>query len=104
MDGSSSKIKIDDDDAAPAGAGVIGGCEVLCEYLCLALAAGHAPAVPATSALLQKVGRMKYTRPLFRALNAVDAETARGAFARARAGLHPICAKMVASDLGLAEQ
>lgn len=89
-----------DDTAAPAG---VGGCEVLCEYLCLALAAGHAPAVPAAAALLQKVGRMKYCRPLFRALAAADDAAAKGAFAMARAGLHPICAKMVASDLGVAE-
>jgi len=94
----------DKDDDATAGAGVVGGCEVLVEYLCLALAAGHPPAVPAAAALLQKVGRMKYTRPLFRALAAADAGAAREAFASARAGLHPICAKMVASDLGLAEE
>ena len=76
---------------------------MLCEDLCLALAAGHAPAVPAAAALLQKVGRMKYTRPLFRALSAADASAARDAYARAKGGLHPICAKMVASDIGVAE-
>ena len=103
LDGSSSKEEGAAAAAATAGAGVVGGCEVLCEYLCLALAAGHAPAVPAAGALLQKVGRMKFSRPLFRALAAADAGAAGDAFEKARAGLHPICAKMVASDLGLAE-
>ena len=46
---------------------------------------------------------MKYTRPLFRALSAADASAARDAYARAKGGLHPICAKMVASDIGVAE-
>ena len=104
LDGPSAEEDAAAPAAAPAGAGVFGGCEVLCEYLCLALAAGHSPAVPKAAALLQKVGRMKFTRPLFRALAAADAAAAREAFGRARAGLHPIAAKMVASDLGLAEQ
>jgi leukotriene-A4 hydrolase len=42
-------------------------------------------------------------RPLFKALNKVDAKLARSTFEKNRDFYHPICRQMVEKDLGLAE-
>ena len=101
-----------DDPLAPEVAGALGSlygfdtspnCELTAAYLALALPAGHAPAIPAAVAFLGRQGRMKYVRPLFRALAAADGGAAAAAFRRWKAGYHPIAAKMVAADLALRE-
>lgn len=51
---------------------------------------------------VQKQGRMKYVRPVYRALNKVDSELAKSTFEAARSFLHPIARQMVAKDLGIA--
>jgi leukotriene-A4 hydrolase len=53
---------------------------------------------------LKEQGRMKYLRPLYRALfkSKMGKDTALKTFEEARDGYHPIAAKMVASDLRLA--
>lgn len=59
--------------------------------------------VPFVRAFLLAQGRMKYVRPLFRALNQSGfSEAAREIFGAAREQYHPVCAKMVARDLGVA--
>lgn len=57
-----------------------------------------------TAAFLKEQGRMKYLRPLYRALykSSIGKETALKTFEEARQGYHPIAAKMVANDLKVA--
>ena len=55
--------------------------------------------LPAVAAFLKEQGRMKYLRPLYRALNKKYRQFALDLFAEARSGYHPIAEKMVASDL-----
>lgn len=52
-------------------------------------------------ALVTEQGRMKFTRPTYRAWVLVDPVGAREAFAELQAGYHPICSKMVARDLAV---
>jgi leukotriene-A4 hydrolase len=52
-------------------------------------------------ALVTEQGRMKFTRPTYRAWAAVDSQGAREAFSLLQGTYHPICAKMVARDLGV---
>lgn len=52
--------------------------------------------------LLGQVGRMKFVRPLFAALNKVDRPLALSTFEKNRDFYHPICKAMVAKDLGVA--
>lgn len=54
------------------------------------------------SDLLGQVGRMKFVRPLFIALNKVDRPLALSTFEKNRDFYHPICKAMVAKDLGVA--
>lgn len=57
---------------------------------------------PQVTAFLKEQGRMKFLRPLYRALsNCTDgADLAKATFRSARQSYHPIAAKMVAADLG----
>jgi leukotriene A-4 hydrolase/aminopeptidase len=78
--------------------------EVLVAWLELGLRAGYAPAVDRTVAVLGEVGRMKYLKPLYRALSA-HPETkavARATFERNAAGYHPIARQVIAGLLGVA--
>ncbi len=45
-----------------------GNYEILNQWLCLAVAAGHPPALARARRLLAEVGRMKFVRPLYQAL------------------------------------
>ena len=99
----------------PAAAGALGSAyalssaqnaELRCGYLVLALAgagaAGVAPVaadVANAAAFLKQQGRMKFVRPLLRALAAADGGAAADALAAAVGGYHPITAKMAAADL-----
>jgi len=98
--------------AAALGAayGLAGGgvrnAELRSAYLGLALdgaAAAGVPPLPAdvadAAAFLKEQGRMKYVRPLLRALAAADGDAAADALAAAVGGYHPITAKMAAADL-----
>lgn len=51
--------------------------------------------------LLGQVGRMKFVRPLFTALNKVDRPLALSTFEKNKGFYHPICRAMVAKDLGV---
>ena len=71
--------------------------EVLVSWLVLALSSGHHGVVPRAEEVLGAVGRMKYLRPLYRAL-AADERTrdlARRTFERCAAGYHPIARQVV---------
>jgi hypothetical protein len=71
--------------------------EVLVAWLTLALASGYQPAVARVEAVLGKVGRMKYLRPLYQALakSAGTKALARACFERNKAGYHPIAQQVV---------
>ncbi len=58
---------------------------------------------PLAKALLCDQGRMKYLRPIYRALSATSEgkEFAKEVFAEAGPTYHPIAYKMVAADLGV---
>ncbi|CAE7561524.1 LTA4H [Symbiodinium natans] len=78
--------------------------ELRFRWLMLALVCGDESRVDAAIAMAKEVGRMKFTRPLYRELakQAGRREKAKAAFAVAKATYHPITAKMVAQDLAKA--
>ncbi len=75
--------------------------EVLVAWLSLAASSGYEPVLPRVEELLGKVGRMKYLRPLYKAL-AKDPKTqpiARRCFDRYKAGYHPIARQVIEGEL-----
>ena len=78
------------------------GYEVLCAWLLVAVRAGYTPAFPRAEALLGEVGRMKFLKPLYRALmdRSDTVEIARRAFARHAASYHPIARAVIAPIVG----
>jgi len=73
--------------------------------LILAMACHDPSRVDAAIAMALEVGRMKFTRPLYRELMKEPARMARAkaAFEKARGTYHPITSKMVAQDFAKAE-
>ncbi len=67
-----------------------GNSEILCAWLEIAAASGYAPATPRIREFLGRVGRMKYLKPLYKALLKGQPALAREIFAGAKAGYHPI--------------
>ncbi|MFO7653866.1 MAG: M1 family metallopeptidase [Candidatus Krumholzibacteriia bacterium] len=69
-----------------------GNYEVLVEWLVIAARSGHAPALPRVREVLTNMGRMKYLKPLYRALMANDetAALAREIFADVQETYHPL--------------
>lgn len=78
--------------------------EILVSWLVLACESGHDAVLPRVKALLADIGRMKYLKPLYKALDGRP-ETkalARDLFARCRAQYHPIAQHVLGNMLGLA--
>lgn len=73
--------------------------EVSARYFQIALASGDDSAKGFVVALLARVGRMKFVRPLFRGLMKLDYALAVETFEKNRDFYHPICRAMVAKDL-----
>jgi leukotriene A-4 hydrolase/aminopeptidase len=75
--------------------------EVLVGWLTLACESGYAPVLPRIRELLGHTGRMKYLKPLYRALAKRDdtRQLARDLFARLRGEYHPIAQQVVAALL-----
>ncbi|XWW92761.1 hypothetical protein V2A60_000687 [Cordyceps javanica] len=73
--------------------------EVLAAYYRIALEANDPTCVYGVAELLGRVGRMKFVRPLFRALNDVNRGLALETFAKNKDFYHPICRGMVEKDL-----
>ncbi len=71
--------------------------EVLVSWLVLACASGYAPVLPRIEDVLGRVGRMKYLKPLYRALAERDDTRARAheLFARFSGRYHPIARQVV---------
>ena len=63
--------------------------------------AGDTAIIAQTVDFLKSQGRMRYLRPLYRALFKKRKEVALSTFREAQSSYHPIAAKMVAVDLGL---
>lgn len=76
--------------------------EVLVAWLVLACESGYAPVLPRVEELLGRFGRMKYLKPLYRALAArpETKQRATGLFARYRGQYHPIAQQVLANLLG----
>jgi len=74
-------------------------CELCFRFLRLALAAKWDGAKDTAIDLATKQGRMKFTRPIYRALKGYDLALAKETFQTHRNSYHPICMKMVARDL-----
>jgi leukotriene-A4 hydrolase len=81
------------------GLGASSNAEILSAWLLLAIESGYRPALAPTEAFLGAVGRMKYLKPLYRALLAwpEGRPVAKAAFARNRDGYHPIAVHVVES-------
>lgn len=75
--------------------------EILFRFCQLALAAKDRYIVPVVVRFITTQGRMKYTRPLYRSLYQFDRVLAVDTFLQNQDFYHPICAKMVATDLQL---
>lgn len=69
-----------------------GNFEILVEWLCIAAASGFAPTFPRIREVLAAVGRMKYVRPLYKALGQTEAgrTLAREVFAEASPRYHAL--------------
>ncbi|KAJ2747425.1 Leucyl aminopeptidase yscIV [Coemansia sp. BCRC 34301] len=86
------------------GLSTVRNCEVRFSWLHLALNNGYEAVFSAAAQMLGEQGRMKYTRPLYRALancGQQGRELAVSTFEAHRGFYHPICLRLVASDLGL---
>ncbi|KAJ4265585.1 Leucyl aminopeptidase yscIV [Fusarium torreyae] len=75
--------------------------EILSAYYLIALKAQDSAIYQDAATLLGRVGRMKFVRPLFRALNKVNRQLALDTFEKNKDFYHPICKGMVEKDLGL---
>jgi aminopeptidase N len=77
--------------------------EVLVAWLVLACESGYAPVLPRVEQLLSQTGRMKYVKPLYRALagRAATRPLALDLFARFGAQYHPIARQVVRDVLSI---
>lgn len=73
--------------------------EIVSRYFIIGLKAKDTAVYEPTAALLGKVGRMKFVRPMFRHLNTVDRDLAVKTFEKNKDFYHPICRAMVEKDL-----
>lgn len=73
--------------------------ELLFRYFVVGLKARCKSLYQPTADLLGKVGRMKFTRPLYRELEKCDRELAVKVFEQNKEFYHPICRQMVEKDL-----
>eukprot|EP01065_Artemidia_motanka_P045398 TRINITY_DN666_c0_g1_i2.p1 TRINITY_DN666_c0_g1~~TRINITY_DN666_c0_g1_i2.p1 ORF type:complete len:682 (+),score=204.65 TRINITY_DN666_c0_g1_i2:81-2048(+) len=73
--------------------------EIRCRAITVSLAAGWEGAVPACEAMAAEVGRLKFARPLYKALKSFDRARADKLFSVARPAYHPITCKMIERDL-----
>jgi hypothetical protein len=75
---------------------------ILCQHLnCSCCCAEDEAVLPLTVQFLKEQGRMKFLRPLYKALfrSKMGKDVAVQTFKEARQSYHPIAAKMVAADL-----
>jgi len=75
--------------------------EIISRFYIIAMKARWQKIYPDVAQFLSNVGRMKYVRPGYRGLNAVDRDLAVKTFREHEAFYHPICRAMVKKDLKL---
>lgn len=80
--------------------------EILFRFCILAVESGDVSVLPVVVRFITSQGRMKFVRPLYRALfqSAMGNELAVSTFIENRDFYHPIAAKMIATDLGEANK
>ena len=80
-------------------------CEIRCEWFLLRIKSNDESVLPEVNDFLARVGRMKYVRPMYRALKNSKIpgaqEKAVNIFQANKSIYHPIAAKMCARELGL---
>jgi leukotriene-A4 hydrolase len=86
------------------GLGASRNAEIVSGWLELALESGYSPAIPRALDFLGEVGRMKYLKPLYKALlvNPATRHIARDTYARHGDGYHPIARHVIESLLSAA--
>jgi hypothetical protein len=74
-----------------------GNAEILAGWLVIAVTSGFAPAYPAVERFVARFGRMKFLKPLFRALhgNSTTRELAHAWFAKNADAYHPIARTVI---------
>jgi leukotriene-A4 hydrolase len=79
--------------------------EIRFGWYLLALSAEFVEVLPAVVDFVTSQGRMKYVRPMYRALfkSRMGRQLALDTFKEKRGALHPIAQKMVAADLAVRE-
>ncbi|KAI8616940.1 peptidase family M1-domain-containing protein [Chytriomyces sp. MP71] len=95
-------VAVLDEMDALYGLTAVRNCEIRSRWLELNLACGRESVFPEVVDLVTTMGRMKYVRPLYRALRKCSPggeELARATFAKHKGFYHPICAQMVEKDL-----
>jgi leukotriene-A4 hydrolase len=77
--------------------------QVRCKWLLLCIGAEDNAALEGALLFAREQGRMKFVRPLYKALykSKMGRRAALAQFQRVSMSYHPICEKMVASDLKL---
>jgi hypothetical protein len=80
-----------------------GNSEILCQWLELSIRHGYAPAGPQLEQFLRDVGRRKFLKPLYTALQAADPERARALYAANRARYHSVSTGTLDGILGWSE-
>lgn len=73
--------------------------EVIAKWYSIAILAKVESEYPKLADWLATVGRMKFVRPGYRALNSVDPKLAKETFEKNKDFYHPICRDMVSKDL-----
>ncbi|ORX55588.1 hypothetical protein DM01DRAFT_1320836 [Hesseltinella vesiculosa] len=79
--------------------------EIKFRWQMVTLKASYEPIYPAVVSFVTEQGRMKYVRPLYRSLAKAKGDgqaLARSTYLAHRSFYHPICAQLLAKDLGLA--
>jgi len=75
--------------------------EIISRFFIVAMKGKWTKCYPAVATFLGSVGRMKFVRPGYRALNRVDRELAVKTFRANEGFYHPICRALVKKDLEL---
>lgn len=75
--------------------------EILTEYLIISASSDYEPAFPQTKAFLSEVGRMKYIRPIYKAMgrNKRTREMAREIFEKTKDSLHPLSRSVIMQEI-----
>ena len=76
-----------------------GNYEILVTWLEKAIQASYPEALQRAEQVLSQVGRMKYLKPLYRAIAQQDPKRALAIFERNKAGYHPIAARMIEATM-----